>query len=341
MAGGAVPEGTVREVALPAGSRPRFLAPAPDDSVWVTLPSAHAVGVCGPDFGFRSFPVRDDEGNPLRPWHIACGPDGNLWFTVEGRSELRRIAPDGAVSRPFRLPKGVQPGELLPWRDGRIYFPVQKRPLIGAIRVLPVPAGGLAHGVASLRPGEAPPDWARPFAAGEGKSTAGGGEAKAVLPAALAAGGWSVELPRPRPARAATRESAGQRHERLARCYQAAWERQVQRSLHDPEEEGPREEGMAAPVPGLVGAEPLGARPGAAPVDAAPDLAEDPLDDLGVNLPGNTIEHILSRHGRGRMRGKSQFMKRFSDPRAIRDLIARGLRSVWPVEPTCAWDLLG
>jgi virginiamycin B lyase len=53
---------------------------------------------------------------------IAAGPDGNLWFTDSGRTEIGRISPDGtvvacAVPTPDSLPRGIALGA-----DGNLWF---------------------------------------------------------------------------------------------------------------------------------------------------------------------------------------------------------------------------
>ena len=48
----------------------------------------------------------DVSGVGTMPWRIAPGPDGALWFTVQGADNVGRITTSGAVST-FAIPQGV------------------------------------------------------------------------------------------------------------------------------------------------------------------------------------------------------------------------------------------
>ncbi|HEV3164200.1 MAG TPA: Ig-like domain-containing protein [Isosphaeraceae bacterium] len=134
------PQGKITEFALPSGGRPGMpliepsgIAVGPDGNLWFTEEGTGAIGVIIPSTGQSvSFPlppvntilVPGDFITIFRPdpAKIVTGPDGNLWFTLRGESQIGRITPSGnitilALPTGQALPQGIAVGA-----DRNIWF---------------------------------------------------------------------------------------------------------------------------------------------------------------------------------------------------------------------------
>src|SRR6476620_7792943 len=55
------------------------------------------------------------------PQGIACGPDGNVWFTEQAGDAIGRITPEGEVTE-FSLPADAAPKAIAGGPDGNVWF---------------------------------------------------------------------------------------------------------------------------------------------------------------------------------------------------------------------------
>ena len=66
-------------------------------------------------------------GSGDSPYGIAAGPDGNLWFTENGSSEIGRMTTSGVLTE-FTLPSGSQPTGITRGPDGNMWFTLNANP---------------------------------------------------------------------------------------------------------------------------------------------------------------------------------------------------------------------
>ncbi len=66
------------------------------------------------------------------PWNIAKGPDGNMWISTTGYSELIKVAPDGTLAQ-YPLPSGSadQLAGIVVGSDGNLWFAESNNNAIG------------------------------------------------------------------------------------------------------------------------------------------------------------------------------------------------------------------
>lgn len=86
----------ITEFALPAGSKPMYIAAGPDGNMWFTDPGTNQIGRIATtgqvtEFGLGITPAAQLNG-------IAAGPDGNMWFTERAGHKVGRITPAGAIT---------------------------------------------------------------------------------------------------------------------------------------------------------------------------------------------------------------------------------------------------
>jgi virginiamycin B lyase len=99
----------VRYYAVPAGSRPHDVAPAPDGSVWYTSQPKGAVGRLDPKSG------KVDQiglGFGSSPHGVIVGPDGAAWITDGGLNAIVRVDPKTRQVRKFPMPPGSEYANL-------------------------------------------------------------------------------------------------------------------------------------------------------------------------------------------------------------------------------------
>jgi streptogramin lyase len=130
-------------IELAKGSRPLRLAPGGAGKVWFLAPGNNRVGLVEnvggvPDIT-REFILPTWGQDDLRLRGLACAPDGTVWITQQSPPALGRIAADSSLTR-WPLPDGMVPGEIACGRDGRVYFTLVGRAMLGSFR----PAGPLA-----------------------------------------------------------------------------------------------------------------------------------------------------------------------------------------------------
>jgi streptogramin lyase len=214
------------------GRNPQGLAWEPDGKAWFTLAGKGGEALAWLDSAGNSRVLPFKDGPPLEPQGIAAAPDGAMWFTLKAGRAIMRRSPDG-TPKPYFLPAGIRPLEIVAGRDGRMFFTVEGQAVIGSIRVEKRP---------STRAAAAP------------------GDAKADA-------GWEEGLDfRPRPVRASkypsreARRKAGD--ERMARAELRAQERleiEGEDTGLEPEEAGPEaaEAALEGKATGAAGENPL------------------------------------------------------------------------------------
>jgi virginiamycin B lyase len=92
---------TIQEYAVPAGSHPHDVAPAPDGTVWYTAQISGALGKLDPATGeTRHIPL----GSGSSPHGVIVGPDDAPWITDSGLNAIVRVDPQTDAIQKFPLP---------------------------------------------------------------------------------------------------------------------------------------------------------------------------------------------------------------------------------------------
>jgi virginiamycin B lyase len=91
----------VREFAVPSGSGPHDVAPAPDGSVWYTAQRTGELGRLDPATG-QTHHVKLGAGSA--PHGVIVGPDGAAWITDGGLNAIVRVDPTTLEVARFPLP---------------------------------------------------------------------------------------------------------------------------------------------------------------------------------------------------------------------------------------------
>jgi virginiamycin B lyase len=91
----------LREYAVPMGSHPHDVAPAPDGTVWYSAQTAGELGRLDPVTG-KIQHVKLGEGSA--PHGVILGPDGAAWATDGGLNAIVRVSSDGKSVKRFPLP---------------------------------------------------------------------------------------------------------------------------------------------------------------------------------------------------------------------------------------------
>ncbi len=115
------------------------MAAGPDGALWCTTYGGDAIVRYGPDGSAQWFGVSYVRPAipPLppgpRPWGIAAGSDGAMWFTEREGNNVSRITADGVITQ-FALPgSGRMPEEIVAGRDGALWFTQGMHAAIGRI----------------------------------------------------------------------------------------------------------------------------------------------------------------------------------------------------------------
>jgi virginiamycin B lyase len=103
--------------ALPAGTRPHDVAPAPDGTVWYTGQRAGVLGRLDPKTGqIERIPL----GKGSAPHGVIIGPDGAAWVTDGGQNAIVRVDPATREVKAWKLPADRANANLnTPAFDGR------------------------------------------------------------------------------------------------------------------------------------------------------------------------------------------------------------------------------
>jgi len=140
-------------VAVPTGSAPHDVAPAPDGSVWYTAQAQGAVGRLDPRSGkIEKIPLGDGSA----PHGVIVGPDLAAWVTDGGLNAIVRIDPKTLAVTRFPLPKDRPDANLNTAvfdKQGHLWFTGQNGiygeldPKLARILVFDAPRGRGPYGI--------------------------------------------------------------------------------------------------------------------------------------------------------------------------------------------------
>jgi virginiamycin B lyase len=151
---------TIQEYAVPRGSRPHDVAPAPDGSVWYTAQGSGELGRLDPDTGeTQHIPL----GAGSAPHGVIVGPDGAAWVTDSGLNAIVRVDPATQAVQVFQLPSGSGDANLntatfdgggVLWFTGQNGIYGRLDPDGGEMEVFEAPNGRGPYGIATTPEGE-------------------------------------------------------------------------------------------------------------------------------------------------------------------------------------------
>lgn len=149
----------VQEYAVPAGSRPHDVAPAPDGTVWYTAQGRGELGRLDPLTG-RASGVPLGQGSA--PHGVIAGPDGAAWVTDGGLNAIVRVEPGTGEVRRFELPVDRPKANLntavfdangVLWFTGQSGVYGRLEPSSGRMEVFDAPGGRGPYGIAATPDG--------------------------------------------------------------------------------------------------------------------------------------------------------------------------------------------
>ncbi len=143
----------IQEFAVPSGTHPHDVAPAPDGSVWYTAQFSAALGRLDPATGeTHHIPL----GTGSAPHGVIVGPDGAPWITDGGLNAIVRVDPQTEQVQKFPLPDGRGNANLNTAafdRNGILWFTGQNGiygrldPASGEMQVFDAPRGRGPYGI--------------------------------------------------------------------------------------------------------------------------------------------------------------------------------------------------
>jgi virginiamycin B lyase len=95
---------SIKEFAVPRGSRPHDVAPAADGGIWYTAQGSGELGHLDPRTGETK---HVDLGSGSSPHGVILGPDGAPWITDSGLNAIVRVDPATSEVKVFRVPAGT------------------------------------------------------------------------------------------------------------------------------------------------------------------------------------------------------------------------------------------
>jgi virginiamycin B lyase len=143
----------VERFAVPAGSRPHDVAPAPDGTVWYTGQSSGVLGRLDPETGEVT---EIDLGDGARPHGVIVGPDGAPWITDGGLNAIVRVDPISEEVTTYSLPASYPSANLntaVFAPDGTLWFTGQAgaygrlAPGADGVEVFDAPRGDGPYGI--------------------------------------------------------------------------------------------------------------------------------------------------------------------------------------------------
>lgn len=139
--------------AVPTGSAPHDVAPAPDGAVWYTAQAQGAVGRLDPRSGRID---RISLGDGSAPHGVIVGPDRAAWITDGGQNAIVRVDPNTLAVTRFPLPKDRPNANLNTAvfdKQGHLWFTGQSGvygeldPKRASMRVFDAPRGRGPYGI--------------------------------------------------------------------------------------------------------------------------------------------------------------------------------------------------
>ena len=150
---------TLQEYAVPPGSHPHDVAPAPDGSVWYTAQHLGELGRLDPETGeTHHIPL----GPGSAPHGVIVGPQGAPWITDGGLNAIVRVDPQTEEVQTFPLPGSGGAANLNTATfdaDGILWFTGQGGvygrldPNGGEVEVFQAPGGRGPYGIATTPDG--------------------------------------------------------------------------------------------------------------------------------------------------------------------------------------------
>jgi virginiamycin B lyase len=139
--------------AVPTGSAPHDVAPAPDGTVWYTAQAKGALGRLDPRSGkVETIPLGDGSA----PHGVIIGPDRAAWVTDGGLNAIVRVDPKTLAVTRFPLPKDLPDANLNTavfdklghlWFTGQAGIYGELDPQGGHMRVFNAPRGRGPYGI--------------------------------------------------------------------------------------------------------------------------------------------------------------------------------------------------
>lgn len=148
------------DFAVPAGSHPHDVAPAPDGSVWYTAQHKGALGRLDPATG-KVQEIALGEG--AAPHGVIIGPDGAAWVTDGGLNAIVRVDPATNATKVFPLPADHPRANLntptfdhagVLWFTGQGGIYGRLDPKTGQMRVWDAPKGRGPYGITTTPDGQ-------------------------------------------------------------------------------------------------------------------------------------------------------------------------------------------
>src|SRR5262245_40099861 len=149
-----------QEFAVPAGSHPHDVAPAPDGTVWYTAQAAGALGRLDPETGETHQIALGDRS---APHGVIVGPDGAPWITDSGLNAIVRVDPASEEVKLFPLPAERSGANLntaafdtrgILWFTGQSGIYGRLDPSTGKLDVFDAPRGRGPYGITATPSGE-------------------------------------------------------------------------------------------------------------------------------------------------------------------------------------------
>lgn len=152
-------EASVQEYAVPDGSRPHDVAPAPDGTVWYTAQRLGELGRLDPDTG-EIHHIALGQGSA--PHGVIVGPDDAAWVTDGGLNAIVRVDPVTEAVTVYPLPTGTGYANLntaafdgngVLWFTGQSGIYGRLNPETGEMEVFEAPRGRGPYGITSTPDG--------------------------------------------------------------------------------------------------------------------------------------------------------------------------------------------
>jgi virginiamycin B lyase len=149
----------IQEYAVPAGSHPHDVAPAPDGTVWYTAQLSGELGRLDPATG-ETHHIALGAGSA--PHGVIVGPDGAPWITDSGLNAIVRVDPVTEAVERFPLPADAGYANLntaafdgngVLWFTGQSGIYGRLDPAGGQVQVFEAPRGRGPYGIATTPSG--------------------------------------------------------------------------------------------------------------------------------------------------------------------------------------------